>query len=111
MKKIYKMESKPEPHPLNHGKDIPQLLIAWISSNFTQTIKDDAINLIHERDNYGYKKYGQHLMSEDGRNTIEDARQELGDLLQYVFKAKINNEDISKIRDLLPILNKLIFEP
>ncbi len=47
-------------------------------------------------------------MTKDGRNTLEDARQELGDLLQYCFKAKMNGENIQEITNLMPILCELL---
>ncbi len=47
-------------------------------------------------------------MSADGRNSIEDARQEFGDLLLYTFKAKMNNEDVEVIKRLLPLLTTLL---
>ena len=39
------------------------------------------IVLVEERNAFGVAKYGQPLMTQDGRNGIEDARQELCDLV------------------------------
>lgn len=97
--------SQPEPAPLNKGKSVPDELIKWLHS---QTNSAEAIQLIRERDEFGRKKYGQPLMTEDGRNSVEDARQELGDLLQYVYKAKMNGEDLTPIREILPHLANLL---
>ena len=67
-----------------------------------------AIPLIRARDAFGRKKYGQPLMSEDGRDTALDALQEMGDLLQYVWKARLRNESLTEIRALLPTLQLLL---
>jgi len=110
--------SKPEPPPACEGDPVTIKLIDWINQNqipsktkpsFGRKQASAAIKLIEERDEYGFKKYGQHLMTKDGRNTIEDARQEFGDLLQYIYKAKLNGEDIEPIRELFPVLKKLLF--
>lgn len=113
------MASKPEPLPKDIGESVTPILLAWfyniklspIQSTYNITDSDIklAIDLIQARDSYGFNKYGQHLKTQDGRDSQEDAIQELGDLLQYVFKAKLNGEDIDKIKRLLPILIKLTF--
>ena len=71
--------SKPEPAPTKRGFDVSSRLLDAI---MYPELKD----LVQQRRAFGMRKYGQSLYSEDGRNGLEDARQELGDLLQYVFK-------------------------
>ena len=97
------MASIPEPPPVNKGREVTPLLIDWLrgigASNST-------ISLIEARRIYGLQKYGQGLMTEDGRNTMEDARQEVGDLLQYLFKAFLRGEqpsagDLSQMKEAL----------
>ena len=109
------ISSIPEPDPVCRGYNVPEALINFLNeSNAHNANKNIAnsvqasINLVKERDNFGRKKYGQPLMSQDGRNTIEDARQEMGDLFQYVFKARMNNENLDEIRRLVPILMLLL---
>lgn len=86
--------SVPEPMPKNEGISITPLVLDWLRNrNFNSTTE-----LIYERHNYGLQKYGQELMSNDGRNEIEDARQELGDLLQYLTKAKVNKCDLKEVK-------------
>ena len=103
--------SIPEPSPINKGKEVPAELIKFIQlkPNLAQAGKKILIELISERDEFGKEKYGQSLMSQDGRNEIEDARQELGDFLQYVYKAKMNNHpDLIKLQELLLFSNILL---
>lgn len=77
--------SVPEPPPRPHGVIVPDALCTHIQ--LQQPAHWQALlTLVLERDAFGRKKYGQPLMSEDGRDGFEDARQELGDLLQYTYK-------------------------
>lgn len=39
---------------------------------------------------------------------MDETVKKMGDLLQYILKAKLNGEDIGKIKRLLPILIELI---
>jgi hypothetical protein len=82
------------------GEVVPIRLIATLNElrNKTQSIPigrnlTNLIILVEERNAFGVAKYGQPLMTRDGRNGIEDARQELGDLLQYVCKCAMTNEE------------------
>lgn len=98
-----------EPPPKKEGIPVTKALLEWLE---TQGIGDagvqDTINLVSARDAFGRKKYGQCLMSQDGRDEVEDAMQELGDLLQYLYKAKLNVRSIAPIKRMLPVLLTLI---
>ncbi len=77
------MASIPEPPPKNAGLPVtPHLLNRLLEANVSPYISE----LVMARHEYGLQKYGQGLMTDDGRDTMEDARQEAGDLLQYVYK-------------------------
>ncbi|MBX9636019.1 MAG: hypothetical protein K2Q45_00520 [Nitrosomonas sp.] len=95
--------SVPEPPPKPNGQIVPTVLCNFIDDlkNFRLDPDYDDMrneyltklsNLVQERNAFGMKKYGQPLYSEDGRNGIEDARQELGDLLQYVCKISLQSD-------------------
>ena len=89
--------SIPEPSPVAKGHNVPEALIECINnSNLTDELapyRESLVQLIRQRDEFGRQKYGQPLMSEDGRSGVEDAKQELGDLLQYAFKCKLNGSE------------------
>ncbi len=100
--------SVPEPDPKPEGVVVPDALHSVLmhtkdifldeTPDFKRAAVqelDHLIALVKERDAFGRAKYGQPLMSNDGRNGIEDARQELGDLLQYVMKCKLAGQDLS----------------
>lgn len=80
------MTSVPEPPPKHAGVEVTPALLKWLRE---QQAPEEIGQLIQARHNFGLQKYGQGLMTEDGRNTFEDARQEAGDLLQYLYKAQM----------------------
>lgn len=92
--------SVPLPAPKAGGREVTPGLVA----NLLEHGFDDAAQLVLERDAYGRGKYGQGLMTDDGRDKIEDARQEFGDLLQYVAGAKMEGRDLAPLRALVPAL-------
>jgi len=97
--------------PINKGIPVPKNLIKWIKkTNLDSDVKNKAIDLVLTRDAFGRQKYGQSLMTDDGRITVIDAMDELGDLLQYLYKAKLNGEDTTKVKELVPVLLELIKE-
>jgi hypothetical protein len=104
IKESFNRASKPEPPPLNKGIPVTTELLKWLEEGGYKR----SIDLIIERDTYGIKKYGQRLMTQDGRNSIEDARQELGDAMQYIYKAKLNDEDTSCLEEDYYVLGKIL---
>ena len=96
--------SIPEPPPLRLGEPVTPPLLAWIESRgraeahrIPPEHTQAALELVRARDTFGRAKYGQGLLTGDGRNTVEDARQELGDFLQYLYKAHLNGEDLAPL--------------
>lgn len=106
--------STPEPAPENRGFPVTPELISFLMTtarHHTPTINPcPVVELLRERDAFGREKYGQPLMSDDGRNSVEDAMQEFGDLLQYTFKARVNNDDLSRLREMKWALDVLLAE-
>ncbi len=98
--------SAPEPPPKNIGYDIGQELLKELQVSQ----HEDARKLVKERIIFGIKKYGQPLRSQDGRDGIEDARQELGDLMMYVMKCKVNNISLDPLKPLVATLVALFFD-
>jgi hypothetical protein len=100
----------PEPPPIERGIPVTPALVGWIGVQYDvpSDAKQAAINLVASRDRFGRSKYGQPLMSRDGRLTSVDALQELGDLLQYAYKARLEGESLNEARKILPILLKLL---
>lgn len=97
------VESKPEPPPKPCGIIVPDALIEYMDEIEGW---EPLCQLVKERDAFGRKKYGQPLMSDDGRNGFEDARQEAGDLLQYTFKVFLNG-DLEGLRKLSKLIQQL----
>lgn len=101
--------SIPEPDPQPKGIVVSEHLINFLclecsDEDFPDALQDyqrALVQLIRDRDEFGRKKYGQPLMSEDGRSGVEDAKQELGDLLQYTYKALYAAEEDTKELEML----------
>src|SRR4051812_45104974 len=91
--------SIPEPKPKNEGVEIYPIVLKRIEeSKMNNEDKNNLIKLLNDRYTFGLKKYGQSLMSQDGRDSIEDAIQELGDFLMYYIKAELNKENTEKLK-------------
>jgi len=87
--------SVPEPAPVNRGQVVADSLLDMLHG-CQQPFAGKAAELVRQRDAYGRSKYGQPLMTDDGRNTLEDLRQELGDALMYAHKARMTGAHIDK---------------
>lgn len=92
--------SRPEPPPVDRGEPVTPPLVEWLRGRGLE----DTARLVEARDAFGREKYGQPLMSHDGRDPIEDARQEFGDALQYVQRALMVGADLSPLREPLHAL-------
>lgn len=65
--------------------------------------------LMRERNNFGVEKYGTSLMTNNGRDVVEDMRQELGDLLMYGTQAIMEGKkDINLVLDQLGDVHNLL---
>lgn len=62
--------SVPEPAPRERGEAVTPALLAWLDARATTPGALELAVLVCERDAFGRAKYGQPLMSEDGRNTL-----------------------------------------
>lgn len=102
------MGSIPEPPPVNRGQPIYHIVLQYLERvTADEKTKTEVSRLLQDRYTFGLNKYGQPLMSEDGRNDVEDCIQEIGDAIQYIVKAKYNGKDISSIKRALAVLNQI----
>ena len=98
--------SAQQPAPVAIGDNVPEAFQRWANEHGF----DGAVRLSEARDAFGRAKYGQPLMTGDGRRTDIDALDELGDLLHYLFKAKMNGDAVGRVLRLLPALEALASE-
>lgn len=98
--------SRPEPAPVNRGEPVTPPLLDWLRSYGF----DDEARVVEARAAFGREKYGQPLMTLDGRDPIEDARQELADALQYVQRAAMLGADLTPLAGLLDALCALTID-
>jgi hypothetical protein len=111
---------KPQPDPVPAGEVVSFKLMTFISTLIVRSNDKNELaqlaklyTLICARDAFGYAKYKQHLMTGDGRKGLEDAREEMGDLLQYLFKEYLCGTDLSEFEvevETTYKVMKLVFE-
>lgn len=80
--------SQPEPLPTGTGDLVTPPLLEALADY------PALADLVSARNSFGEAKYGTGLRTHNGRDPIEDARQELGDLLQYLWQAKMEGKDL-----------------
>lgn len=88
---------KSQPSPKMGGVAVTPALISWLDGPEIEglTPRDAGFcqAIIDGRAAEGLRKYGQPLVTGDARDTAVDAMQELGDWLQYAFKARLQFAD------------------
>lgn len=99
--------SVPEPDPKNGVTPVTNNFIEWIQNNSTNSAADDIVKLLEERRQFGLEKYGIELHTFNGRNAVEDIRQELGDLIIY-FAQLIMENKTEEANELLSLTKKSI---
>lgn len=100
--------SVPEPAPVPQGVVVYNEACKWIDATYPDKTPEVLafLELLQKRHNFGQKKYGQPLMTDDGRDDLEDAAQEMGDLFMYVTKALLNSRDVSGLAEHVAILQR-----
>lgn len=84
--------SVPEPPPKVGGEPITPSLLKFLRSRGL----DGAAALVEERDAFGREKYGTPLCRGNGRNAVEDLRQEIGDALQYAWLVNLEGRALDR---------------
>lgn len=87
--------SIPEPPPKPGIMDVVPEVHKFIDKNFSGQEKTFFTNLINDRKKYGEEKYGSKLQTFNSRSMKNDAVQELGDFIQYIY-GMILEEDTSE---------------
>lgn len=99
------MAAREMPAPRPAGAEVTPWLIGWLEDRGAPVEVADAIRA---RDALGRQRYGQPLMTGDGRDGVADLAQELADALQYTAKARMLGQDLTPVRALLIELVALI---
>ena len=95
--------STPEPPPeLSERSEpvFPFIIEQLRNAKYNTETANWLADLLEERRNFGLQKYGQELHTHNGRDAIEDARQELGDLVVYLTQASMEGRS-KEVGDLL----------
>jgi len=102
------MELKLQAKPQNKGKQVYEVTLDYLDELKNQTFVKETKELLYQRYKFGISKYGQPLMSEDGREEVQDCVEELADAIQYLSKAKYNKRDLTIIKELNNVLTRLL---
>lgn len=101
----------PEPAPVPGGREVTPLLIAWLRAHVSDLVfRETLIGGLQARDTYGRAKYGQPLMTHDGRDDRTEVLQEVIDAIQYAFKARLNGGQIPELLPFVDLLRQLVVE-
>jgi hypothetical protein len=96
----------PEPMPVNRDDNQPvlwDLVIEDFDKKFfgDNKIKNQIIELMHDRDNFGFQKYGVRLKNKNGRSFFNDVFSELLDGACYAKglarEQEIVDDDLEEI--------------
>ena len=97
-----------QPKPINKGVVIFNLIQSYLDDVKDKSYNNEVLEKLFQRYDFGLKKYGQPLMSDDGRDSVRDADEELLDAIQYIIKCKYNKCDLTPIKKTLYVLNQII---
>lgn len=95
-------ESRTQPAPRQGGEDVAPRLLEWINGPLSEMRGGADLHLwslIVQRTALGYLRYGTVLQTHNGRDPVEDGRQELGDALKYIEQAIMQGEDLTPLID------------
>lgn len=102
--------SVPEPPPQKGEKYVFPILEGMLINSHIAGSRD-FLTLVRQRRQYGINKYKTELMTFNGRNAIEDAKQEIGDCAAYIIQAKLegrSDEEINKLKQMVDILSLIL---
>lgn len=101
--------SKPLPPPKPGSAPVTPWLLARLRSKWDAPSRlmfepfTDAARLVEDRAAEGMAKYGTPLEAHNGRPSLEDARQETGDLMQYIWQTRMEGNSPEPLRPLLEV--------
>lgn len=85
----------------NAGEPVFPVLREYIKRYVVSPGEQTMLDLVDRREQFGIAKYGQTLMSDDGRDTPTEITNELLDALVYITKWRMQNPGNTGIENLL----------
>lgn len=93
----------PQPKPQAKGYPVYPVLLDYVQTKYGKD--SELASLVTDRYWQGMERYGQPLMTDDGRDTESDLAQELMDALYYTQKGIMQGR---KWQDILCVLSGLL---
>lgn len=102
-----KKDQSPQPAPKQGGVEVYTLLDKYLKD--TAGEKNDYLrHKLTERYDFGKKKYGIGLCTENGRDTVRDAEEEVLDLIYYLVSCIHTGKNIDNIKMMIQTVNDII---
>jgi hypothetical protein len=97
----------PQPAPKQGGVEVHSLLDTYLKGTAGEHDKYFREKL-EERYKFGKSKYGQGLMTNDGRDGPRDLEEELLDATYYLVKCLYRKENIDNAKKMLQTINDIV---
>lgn len=107
------MNNSQQPKPTKGGVEVYSIMFNYLGNEGKESGEEsgeekEIKELLKSRYDFGKKKYGQALMTEDGRDVVRDLEEELLDAIYYLSSALYTKKDITRAKKMLKILNDMI---
>lgn len=100
-------ETKQQPVPKKGGVEVYGILQKYLKGTAGES--DEYLQQkLKERYDFGKKKYGQALMTDDGRDSVRDLEEELLDTVYYLASNLHTKKNIDKAKMMIKAINGMI---
>lgn len=100
-------ETKEQPSPKKGGVEVYSILPKYLKGTVGEN-NEYLQQKLKQRYDFGKKKYGQALMTEDGRDTVRDLEEELLDAIYYLSSNLHTNKNIDNAKMMIRTINGMI---
>lgn len=96
-----------QPAPKKGGVEVYSLFDKYLKHTTGET-NEYLRKKLSDRYEFGKKKYGQALMTEDGRDSVRDAEEEALDLIYYLVSCVHTGKNIDNLKIMVHTINDII---
>ena len=88
------MTDQPDPKP---GDEV---VCGYLLNRLGKARAFELHGVVQHRVAVGLDRYGTYLMTHNGRDAVQDAKEEIGDAAQYIEQARLEGRDLDELRTL-----------
>ena len=100
-------EQKPQPPPKQGGIEVYTLLNQYLKDTIGEN-NEYLRKKLTERYEFGKKKYGTALQTDNGRDVVRDAEEEVLDLIYYLVSCLHSKKDITNLKIMIQTVDDII---